>query len=162
MSKDPDDRTPIRPPTKDHPDDRARVPLEAALGIIPGMSSVLKLIGAWLPTRAQKSRGKWEATISVRTNEHADRLDEHDEALNTTTTLNGVSVQLAVALARSPGDGMAGRGRMLADLCALLPSVELKNVEQAAFELSSHGLGSVGIHREFITAAARCIMEAKL
>ena len=26
----------------------------------------------------------------------------------------------------------------------------------------SHGLGSVGIHREFITAAARWIMEAKL
>src|SRR5450759_2748231 len=108
MSKEPDDRTTIRSPAKDHPDDRARVPLEAALGIIPGMSSVLKLSGEWFPTQAQKSRGKWEGTISARTNEHADRLDEHDEALNPTTTLTGVSVQLAVALACAPGDGMAG------------------------------------------------------
>jgi hypothetical protein len=35
---------------------------------------------------------------------------------------------------------MAGRGRMLADLCALLPDVERKDVEQAAFDLNSHGL----------------------
>jgi hypothetical protein len=39
-------------------------------------------------------------------------------------------------LAHAPGNGMAGRGRMLADLCALLPDVERKEVEQAAFELT--------------------------
>jgi hypothetical protein len=136
MSKGP----PIKPPAKDHPDDRARVPLEAALSIIPGMSGVLKLIGEWFPTQAQKSRGKWEGAVTARTNEHAERLDEHHQALNPTTTLTGVAVQLAVALARAPGDGMAGRGRMLADLCALLPDVDRKEVEQAAFELNSHGL----------------------
>lgn len=131
---------PIKPPAKDYPDDRARVPLEAALSIIPGMSGVLKLIGEWFPTQAQKSRGKWEGAVTARTNEHAERLDEHDQALNPTTTLTGVAVQLAVALARAPGDGMAGRGRMLADLCALLPDVDRDEVEQAAFELNSHGL----------------------
>jgi hypothetical protein len=136
MNQDP----PIKPPEKDHPDDRARVPLEAALGLIPGMGGVLKLIGEWFPTRAQKSRGKWEGAITDQTNEHSDRLDDHDQALNPTTTLTGVAVQLAVALARAPGNGMAGRGRMLADLCALLPDVERKEVEQAAFELNSHGL----------------------
>jgi hypothetical protein len=136
MSKGP----PIKPPAKDHPDDRARVPLEAALSIIPGMSGVLKLIGEWFPTQAQKSRGKWEGAVTARTNEHAERLDEHDQALNPTTTLTGVAVQLAVALARAPGDGMAGRGRMLADLCAFLPDVDRNEVEQAAFELNSHGL----------------------
>jgi hypothetical protein len=131
---------PIKPPAKDHPDDRARIPLEAALSVIPGMSGLLKLIGEWFPTQAQKSRGKWEGALTARTNEHAERLDGHDQALNPTTTLTGVAVQLAVALARAPGNGMAGRGRMLGDLCALVPDVERKDVDQAAFELNAHGL----------------------
>jgi hypothetical protein len=131
---------PIKPPTKDHPDDRARVPLEAALSIIPGMSGALKLLGEWFPTQAQTSRGKWEGAVTARTNDHAERLDGHEQVLNPTTTLTGVAVQLAVALARAPGNGMAGQGRMLADLCALLSDVDRKEVEQAAFELNSHGL----------------------
>jgi hypothetical protein len=131
---------PIVPPEAKHPDDRLRVPLEAALGVIPGVSGLVKLVGEFVPTQAQKSRSKWEGAVSARTNEHADRLDDHDQALNPTTTLTGVSVQLSVALARAPGDGMAGRGRMLPELCALLPDVERKEVEQAAFELNAHGL----------------------
>jgi hypothetical protein len=136
MSKGP----PIKPPAKGHPDDRARVPLEAALSIIPGMSGVLKLLGEWFPTQAQKSLGMWEGAITARTNDHTERLDGHDQVLNPATTLTGVAVQLAVALARAPGNGMAGQGRMLADLCALLSDVDRKEVEQAAFELNSHGL----------------------
>jgi len=143
MTDETREQRPIAPPDTKHPDDRARVPLEAALGIIPGVSSLLKLVGEFMPTQAQKSRSKWESAISARTNEHADRLDEQDQALNPTTTLTGPSVQLAVALARAPGDGMAGRGRMLADLCALLPDVERKAVEQAGFELKSHGLVTI-------------------
>jgi len=139
MSKTP----PMKPPAKDHPDDRARVPLEAALSLIPGMSSVFKLINERFPTQAQKSRSQWEGAVTAQTNDHTERLDGHDEALNPKTTLTGVAVQLAVALARAPGDGMAGRGRMLADLCALLPDVDRKEVEQAAFELHSHGLVSI-------------------
>jgi hypothetical protein len=140
MADAPHGRGPITPPETKHPDDRARVPLEVALGVIPGVSGLVKLVGEFVPTQAQKSRSKWEGAISARTNEHADCLDEHDQALNPTTTLTGVSVQLAVVLARAPGDGLAGRGRMLADLCALLPDVERKDVEQAAFELNSLGL----------------------
>jgi hypothetical protein len=136
MSKSP----PIKPPAKDHPDDRARVPLEAALSLIPGVSSLFKLINEWFPTQAQKSRSKWEGTVTTRTNEHTERLDGHDRVLNPTTTLTGVAVQLAVALAQAPGNGMAGRGRMPADLYALLRDVDRKEVEQAAFELNSHGL----------------------
>jgi hypothetical protein len=134
---------PIKPPAKDHPDDRARVPLEAALSIIPGMSGVLKLFNEWFPTQAQKSRGNWEGAITARANDHAERLDEHDQALNPTTTLTGLAVQLAVALARAPGNGMTGPRRTLADLCALLPDVDRNEVEQAAFELNSHGLAKI-------------------
>jgi hypothetical protein len=136
MSKGP----PIKPPAKDHPDDRARAPLEAALSIIPGMSGVLKLIGEWFPTQAQKSRGKWEGAVTARTNEHAERLDGHDQTLNPTNTLTGVAVQLVVALARAPGTGMAGRGLTLDDLCKFLPEADPKAVDEAAFELNALGL----------------------
>src|SRR3989442_11484694 len=107
MTDEQQDQKPIMPPETKHPDDRLRVPLEAALAVIPGVSGLVKLVGEFVPTQAQKSRSKWESAVSARTNEHADRLDEHDQALNPTTTLTGASVQLAVALARAPGDGMA-------------------------------------------------------
>ncbi len=48
-----------------------------------------------------------------------------------------------MALARAPGDGMSGPGRMLADLCALLPDTDRKDVEQAAFDLNSHSLVTI-------------------
>jgi hypothetical protein len=103
-------------------------------------SAITKLVGEFIPTQAQKARGKWEVAVSERTNENASRIDEHDQVLNPTITLTGVAVELAVALALGPGDGMAGRGRMLADLCALLPDADRMDVEQAAFELNAHGL----------------------
>jgi hypothetical protein len=131
---------PIEPPQTKHPDDRARVPLEAAVSVIPGGSAVVKLIGEFVPTQAQKSRSKWEGAISERTNEHSERLNQHDQLLKPTTELFGVAVQLAVALAREPGDGMAGRGRDVDTLCKLVPDIKREDVEKAAFELGSHGL----------------------
>jgi hypothetical protein len=128
---------PIVPPETRHPDDRLRVPLEAAPGVIPGVSGLVKLVGEFVPTQAQKSRSKWEGAVSARTNEHADRLDDHDQALNATTTLTGVSVQLAVALAHAPSDGMAGRGRMLPELCALLPDAARCSCGQELFAQKS-------------------------
>jgi hypothetical protein len=140
MTDETHERTPIVPPATKHPDDRARVPLEAALGVIPGASGLVKLVSEFVPTQAQKSRTKWEGAISERTNEHSERLDEHDAQLRPTAELSSVAVQLAVALARAPGDGMAGHGRDLEELCALLPDHERKAIEEAVFELNSHGL----------------------
>jgi hypothetical protein len=134
---------PIRPPQTKHPDDRARVPLEAALSFLPGGSGIVKLVGEFVPTQAQKSRSEWKGAISERTNEHSERLDEQDHLLKPTAKLTGVAVQLAVALAREPGDGMAGRGRDIDTLCKLLPEVEREAVEEAAFDLGSHGLVDV-------------------
>lgn len=41
MTDETRERTPIVPPETKHPDDRARVPLEAALGVIPGVSGLV-------------------------------------------------------------------------------------------------------------------------
>jgi hypothetical protein len=134
------DRRPIKLPEKNHPDDKVRTVIEAAVSVIPGGSGIAKLMGDLAPTQSQKARGKWEQAVSERTNENTDRLDNHDHLLTPKTTLDGGAVQLAVAMAWEPGDGMRGRGRSIDDLCKLLPDVERSVVEQAAFELGSYGL----------------------
>jgi hypothetical protein len=140
MTDEPNGALPIKAPETKHPDDRARAALEAAIGVMPGGSAIVKLVGEFVPTQAQKSRSKWEGAISERTNEHTKRLDQHDELLRPSVTMTGVAVELAVALAREPGDGMTGRDRDLDSLCKLLPGAERKAIEDAAFELAFHGL----------------------
>jgi hypothetical protein len=86
MTDEPANHPPIEPPRTKHPDDRARAPLEAALGLIPGGGAFVKLVAEFVPSQAQKSRSKWELEISARTNEYAERLNEHDQALNPAIT----------------------------------------------------------------------------
>ena len=137
---DQEKKEPMKPPAKDHPDDKVRAFVEAGVGTIPGGGSITRLVGELLPTQAQKARGNWEITISERTNENTDRLDQHDRLLTPKATLSGVSAQLVTALAQEPGDGMRGKGRTLDDLCKLLPDAERQAVEGAVFELNSYGL----------------------
>ncbi|MCP1850277.1 MULTISPECIES: hypothetical protein [unclassified Bradyrhizobium] len=143
MSIDQDDREPITPPEKNHPDDKVRSIVEAVASEVPLGGMVVKLAGDLVPTRAQKARNEWEGAISERTNEHSERLDRHAQMLAPSTRLSGTSVDLAVALARAPGDGMAGRGLTLDDLCKLLPEAAPKDVEKAAFDLNALGLTDI-------------------
>lgn len=140
MSDERDKRTPIRPPEKGHPDDRARVPLEAAISALPFGGALLKIWNDWFPTQAQRARGSWEGAVTERSNEHATRLDEHDQAISPTTELSAPAVALAVALAREPGNGMGGRPRDLTAICALVPELARENVQDAVFELKELGL----------------------
>jgi hypothetical protein len=133
-------RSPLQPPAKGHPDDRARVPIEAALSLAPGGSALVKLAAEHFPTQSQRSRSAWEKDVSSITNEHDERLDAHDRILSPTHAITGTAASLAAALARAPGDGMRGRPRNLHDLCDLLPDCEPANIEDAAFELADFGL----------------------
>ncbi|WP_193395275.1 hypothetical protein [Bradyrhizobium pachyrhizi] len=143
MSNEQDDQKPIKPPEQNHPDNRVRSLVEALAGEVPLGGMVVKLAGDLVPTPAQKARTEWEGAISERTNEHSERLDRHTQMLAPSTTLVGISVDLAVALARAPGDGMAGRGLTLDDLCKLLPGANREDVEKAAFDLNSLSLTDV-------------------
>ncbi|TWB93201.1 hypothetical protein FBZ93_111240 [Bradyrhizobium macuxiense] len=147
MNDDLEDRKPIKPPERNHPDDKVRSFIEAVAGEVPLGGAVVKLAGELIPTQAQKARTDWEGAISERTNEHSERLDQHAQMLAPTTTLVGPSLDLAVALARAPSDGMAGRGLTIDDLCKLLPEVDPKEIEKAAFDLNA--LGLTGIQRAF-------------
>jgi hypothetical protein len=126
---------PLRPPEKGHPDDRARVPLEAAISALPFGGAILKIWNDWFPTQSQRARGKWEGAVTERANEHATRLDEHDQAISPTTELSAPAVTLAVALAREPSNGMGGKLRDLTTICALGPDLARDDVEDAVFEM---------------------------
>lgn len=135
MSDERRKRTPIRPLEKGHPDDRARVPLEAAISALPFGGALLKIWNDWFPTQAQRARGRWEGDVTERSNEHTKRIDEHDQAISPTTELSAPAVALAVALAREPDNGMGGRHRDLTVLCALVPDIAREEVQDAVFEL---------------------------
>ncbi|MEZ2142246.1 hypothetical protein AAE026_08060 [Bradyrhizobium sp. DN5] len=72
-----DDRKPIKPPVKNHPDEKVRSFVEAVASEVPLGGMVVKLAGDLVPTQAQKARTEWEGAISERTNEHSERLDRH-------------------------------------------------------------------------------------
>lgn len=80
MTDEPHERRPIAPPETKHPDDRARVPLEAALGVIPGVSGLLKLVGeSYRPRRKSravtgKARSRRERTNTLTASMNTTRL----------------------------------------------------------------------------------------
>ncbi len=80
------DRRPIKLPEKNHPDDKVRTVIEAAVSVIPGGSGIAKLMGDLARSSSQKARGKWEQAVSERTNENTDRLDHHDDSSDPRTT----------------------------------------------------------------------------
>lgn len=135
MSDERRKRAPVQPPAKGHPDDRARLPLEAAIGAVPFGGAILKIWNDWFPTKAQQDRGRWETDVTKRSNDHDARLDEHDQAFSPTTELSAPAVTLAVALAREPGNGMGGKLRDLTSICALVPDLARDDVQDAIFEM---------------------------
>jgi hypothetical protein len=78
---------PIKPPAKDHPDDKVRALLEAGIETLPFGGSVTRVVEELLPTRAQKERESWEKAISERVNLHSNRFQEL-LSLTGTTSLN--------------------------------------------------------------------------
>ena len=132
---------PIEPPKRDHPDDKVRAAVSAAVQAIPGIGGTISRLGEELiPSQAERARVSWEIAVSKRSNENSTRLDQHEQLLAPKATLTGITAQLAVALANGPGDGMRGRGRDLNELCNLVPDAQRQEIEDAAFEMHSYGL----------------------
>lgn len=135
-----DDSDKLKPPSHDHPDDKIRAVVEAGIDLVPLGSTVTRLAGELFPKQAEKQRQKWEVDVTGRTNEHTDRLDEHEEIISPKTTITGLGAKLLVALAQAPGDGMAGRGLSLDELAKLLPDEDKQSIEDAVFDLENLGL----------------------
>ena len=135
-----DDSDKLKPPSHDHPGDKVRAFAEAGIDMVPLGSSVTRLATELFPNQAEKQRRQWEVDVTGRTNEHTDRLDEHDKVISPKTTITGVGAKLIVVLATAPGDGMQGRGRTLDDLAKLLPDEDKQAIQDAAFDLEQHGL----------------------
>ena len=133
-------RKPIVPPMADVPREIARGITEAAVELIPGGGVITKILRVATPPKSQTERERWQQAISGRTNQNADRLDEHERLLNPTTTLTGMAAQLAVALARACPDGLGHKKFDLDGLCGLFPEVDRAAIEDATADLEILGL----------------------
>ncbi len=140
MADEPDCKKTIKTPEKNHPDDKVRNALQAAVDAVPFGGMVNRLLDDLIPTKAQTAKDAWEGAISERANDHSERLDRHEQLIAGKLTLRGVAKELAVALARAPGEGMRGGGLEVDQLCALLPGVPRRDVEEAAFDLKTYDL----------------------
>jgi hypothetical protein len=136
-------REPIVPPRRDHPDDAVRAVGSALAQLIPGGGTAARLAGEFIPSQAEKARQVWEKTVSDRTNEHSDRLDEHEAHLAPRHTLAPVTAQLVRALAKDCQDGMGLKVYQLSDFCTLLPDADPQAIEDAAADLESLSLLNV-------------------
>lgn len=131
---------PLRAPVTDKKREGARTAIEAAASLIPGGGAVVRVARLTHPPKSEHDRKQWQQAISDRTNEHAERLDDHEQRLNPTRILQGATAELVAALASNCPDGLGHKKYELADLCALLPEVENQKIEDAVFDLEHHGL----------------------
>jgi hypothetical protein len=135
------EKQPVVSPATNKRREAGRALAEAAAGVIPYVGSFLtRLYRTTHPLKSEQDRKEWQVTISTRTNENTDRIQEHDELLAPKVRLGGLAVELATALAVEPGDGMRGKARKPDELYRLLPCAEPKAIDEAAFELGSYGL----------------------
>jgi hypothetical protein len=143
MSIDHEKRTPVAVPATEKWREVLRAAVEAIASFIPGGSALARLYRTIHPPKSEQDRKQWQATVSERTNENTDRLDQHENLLSPKATVVGVAAKLAAVLAHDCPDGMHSKSYALTDLYALLPHSEKQAVEDAAFELKSFGLVEV-------------------
>lgn len=145
MSSEDEDDKRIEPPKADKKRTLARTVAEGVAGLVPGGGIATGVLRVTHPPTVEQDREVWEQAISERTNEHSDRLDQHEAQLTRQETISGTTAQLIAALARDCPDGLGNEFYDLDRLSALLPDEERQELEDAAFELEAFGL--VDFHR---------------
>jgi hypothetical protein len=130
----------IRAPESDLKREITRAAVEGVASLVPGGSALARLYQVTHPSNAKTDQGEWQQAISERTNEHTERLDQHDDVLAPKQTITGTAAELAIALARDCPDGLGRKRYELADLCKLLPDAEAQAIEDAVFDLKSFAL----------------------
>ncbi|WP_395459881.1 hypothetical protein ACHMW5_36060 (plasmid) [Azospirillum melinis] len=78
---DQDERKPIRPPAADPKREIGRTITEAVVELVPGGNVLTGLYRTTHPPKAEQDREAWQEAISDRTNEHSERLDQHEKLL---------------------------------------------------------------------------------
>ncbi|MEQ8829851.1 MAG: hypothetical protein RLW87_08590 [Alphaproteobacteria bacterium] len=145
MSDENEDEKRIEPPKANKKRALARTVAEGVAGLAPGGGIATGILRVTHPTKAEQDRETWEQVVSERTNEHSDRLDEHEAQLSHKETISGVTAQLIAALAKDCPDGLGHEFYDLDRLSGLLLDEDRQELEDAAFELEA--LGLVDFHR---------------
>lgn len=141
MKDDEKGRGPIQPPVSDKKREGVRAIVEAGVSLIPGGGPLARLYRTTHPPKSEQDRKEWQQAISDRTNEHTERLDEHERLIRPEgETLTGITAELAQRLVQDCPDGMGLRFYDLDRMCGLVPSAPRDAVEDAAHELELLGL----------------------
>lgn len=145
---DQEKREPIRSPEEHGKRDGARAVAEAVASFEPITAALTRIYQTTHPSKSEQERRAWQGVVTERTNEHSDRLDQHETLLQPTETLDGVAAVLARQLTRSCPDAMGQTFYDLDDMCALLPEASRPEVEDAAHELAILGLLAMNHHSQ--------------
>ncbi|TJV15860.1 hypothetical protein [Mesorhizobium sp.] len=93
------------------------------------------------PPKSVRDREAWQRDITERTNDHSERLKEHDALLRPVDeTFTGLTERLIGALARACPDGLAEQFFDFEELLSALPGTTEDALTEAAQDLISLGL----------------------
>jgi hypothetical protein len=135
-----EDRPPIAPPEQNVTGDVLRTVVEGVVEVVPGGGIITGLLRTSMPSQTERNRAEWERSISERSNEHNDRLDQHQDMLAPTETITGLAAELISRLAQECPDGMSTQDYDLTDLCSLFPEADRQSLKDAVFDLKALGL----------------------
>lgn len=143
-------KKPIVAPAADPKREVGRAVIEAVAGIEPVTGFLTRLYQTTHPPRSARDREIWQQAITERTNDHGERLDEHDALLRPVVqTFTGLTAELIAVIVRACPDGLAEHFIDVEELLAALPGTTEDALAEAAEHLIALGLVE---HRALIGA----------
>ena len=98
-------RTNLKAP-RNQPGERIRTVVGALVDLVPGGGLASAHVDDFVPKGAENARQDWEDVITNRTNEHSQALSDNQDLIDPKETIEGVAVELVVALANACTDGL--------------------------------------------------------
>jgi len=150
MSESEDEKQKPLVAPQEPPADRVRTVVSAVAQLAPAGGFLTALVDDIIPTGAERERRVWEGAISKRTNEHSERLADHQALLRPEEKLQGVTATVAVALANDCPNGLGRKQYELKALGELCPGITSEDLADAIYELKAldlvHMTAFVGGH----------------
>lgn len=121
-----------------------RAMIEAVAGFDPVTGALARLYQTTHPPKSEQEREDWQNAITQRSNEHDERLDQHEAILSPeVTTFSRLTARMIQAICRSCPDGLAEHFLDLDEVKELLPDASEEEMVDKAEELAIYGLLTV-------------------
>lgn len=136
-----DNQEPIEAPKSSSRSALGRAAAEGIAEFVPGAGLITSVLRVTHPPKIERDREAWESAISERTNEHAEKLGQHEALLSPQPeVLSGVTASLVRAVAQACPDGLAETFIDPDDIGRLLPDSNETALSEAVQDLIVLGL----------------------